>query len=181
MAMLQMRALRGAARHLMRTRVPTRLLSADVAAAPVGVPAPGAAGAMSAKVSALVDEVVALNMLEVKELTDALKDRLGIDDSAAMPMMSPAMMAAMSQGGAPAAAAEPVVEKTAFDLKLAKFDPAKKIAVIKEVRAITGLGLKEAKALVESAPKVFKSDVAKAEAEEIRDKLSQLGGTVELE
>lgn len=139
---------------------------------------------MSAKVAALVDEVVSLNMLEVKQLTDSLRDRLGIEDTGGMPAMNPAMMAMMA-GGAPgggaAAAAEPVEEKTAFDLKLEKFDPSKKIAVIKEIRTITGLGLKEAKAVVDGAPKVFKNDVAKAEAEQIRDKLKELGGDVVLE
>lgn len=115
-------------------------------------------------------------------MTDGLKDRLGIDDSAMMGMpMNPAMFAGTGAQAAPAAEAEPVVEKTAFDLKLEKFDAAKKIAVIKEVRAITGLGLKEAKALVEEAPKVFKSEVAKEEAEQIRDKLKEIGGEVVLE
>ena len=114
-------------------------------------------------------------MLEVKQLTDALKDRLGIDDSALAPMAMAPMAAA------PAAAAEPEPEKTSFDLKLTAFDAGKKIAVIKEVRAMTGLGLKEAKTLVESAPKVFKTAIPKAEAEEIQRKLKDLGGTVELE
>lgn len=173
------------ARRLPVSRAPVaarRCLSAE--AAPVGVPAPGAGGIVSAKVAALVDEVVSLNMLEVKQLTDSLRDRLGIEDTGGMPAMNPAMMAMMA-GGAPgggaAAAAEPVEEKTAFDLKLEKFDPSKKIAVIKEIRTITGLGLKEAKAVVDGAPKVFKNDVAKAEAEQIRDKLKELGGDVVLE
>lgn len=136
--------------------------------------------AASPRVQALLDDLVSLNMLEVKQLTDGLKDRLGIDDAAAMPMMNPAMFAAAGPA-APAEAAEPVAEKTAFDLKLEKFDAAKKIAVIKEVRSITGLGLKEAKTLVEEAPKVFKSDVPKDEAEKIRDKLKDIGAQVALE
>lgn len=174
--MLRLHVIRRASRHLVRAQMGGRSLSAE---ATVNVPAAGAGGALSSKVSSLVDEVVALNMLEVKQLTEALKERLGVDDSAAMPMMNPAMMAAMTPG-APVAA-EPVVEKTEFDVKLAKFDPSKKIAVIKEVRAITGLGLKESKALVESAPKVIKAGLSKADAEEIRDKLNELGGTIELE
>lgn len=146
----------------------------------MGVPAGGAVA--SPRVAALVDDLVSLNMLEVKELTDGLKDRLGIDDAATMPMMNPAMFAGMGGGGGAAeAAAEPVVEKTAFDLKLEKYDAVKKIAVIKEVRAITGLGLKEAKAMVEGAPKVFKNDVPTAEAEQIRDKLKEIGAEVVLE
>jgi len=117
-------------------------------------------------------------------LARPLQDRLGIDDSAlggGMPMMNPAMFA----GAAPAAAAEEApaaaAEKTAFDIKLVSFEAAKKIGVIKEVRALTSLGLKEAKALVEEAPKVFMTGVAKAEAEGIRDKIEGLGGKVELE
>lgn len=148
----------------------------------IGIPpADGAATAASPRVQAILDELVQLNMLEVKQLTDGLKDRLGIDDSMTMPM-NPAMFAGMVPGaGAPAEAAEPVVEKSAFDLKLEKFDAAKKIAVIKEIRSITGLGLKEAKAMVEEAPKVFKSEVAKEEAEQIRDKLKEIGAEVKLE
>lgn len=149
--------------------------------------APVAGGSLSPRVSALADDLVQLNMLEVKALTDELKDRLGIDDAAlagggGMPMMSPAMMAAMGGGGGGGeAAAEPVAEKTSFDLKLEAFDAAKKIAVIKEIRTITSLGLKEAKALVDEAPKVFKTAVAKEEAEEIAAKLKEIGATVKLE
>lgn len=102
-----------------------------------------------------------------------------------MPMMNPAMFAAAAGGPAGGAAAEeaaaPVAEKTAFDLKLLSFEPAKKIGVIKEVRSLTNLGLKEAKALVEEAPKVFMTGVAKADAEGIRDKIEGLGGKVALE
>lgn len=118
----------------------------------------------------------------------SLQTRLGIDDSAlggGMPMMNPAMFAAAAGAPAGAAAAEeaaaPVAEKTAFDLKLLSFEPAKKIGVIKEVRSLTNLGLKEAKALVEEAPKVFMTGVAKADAEGIRDKIEGLGGKVALE
>ncbi len=184
-AMLRLSALRLARRLPLSPTMAAarRNLSAETGAT-VDVPAPGSGGVVSAKVAALVDEVVSLNMLEVKQLTDSLKDRLGIEDTGGMPAMNPAMMAMMA-GGAPgngaAAAAEPVAEKTAFDLKLEKFDPSKKIAVIKEIRSITGLGLKEAKAMVEGAPKVFKNDVAKAEAEQIRDKLKEIGGEVVLE
>lgn len=144
-------------------------------------PPPSAVHVTTPKVQALVDDLVSLNMLEVKELTDSLKEKLGIDDSVVMPMqMNPAMFAGMA-GGAPSAPEEKVEEKSAFDLKLKKFDPAKKIAVIKEIRAITGLGLKEAKAMVEDSPKVFKNEVAKEEAEKIRDKLQEIGAEVVLE
>ncbi|CAN8070721.1 unnamed protein product [Agarophyton chilense] len=161
---------------------PRHLSTEAVAQESHGVPPPPSmTPVISTKVRGLLDDLVSLNMLEVKELTDALKDRLGIDDSAVMPMsMNPAMFAGMGAAPAPAPE-EKVEEKTAFDLKLNKFDAAKKIAVIKEVRAITGLGLKEAKALVEDAPKVFKTEVAKEEAEQIRDKLKDIGGEVLLE
>ncbi|PXF44716.1 50S ribosomal protein L12, chloroplastic [Gracilariopsis chorda] len=171
--------MRGYRRNAMRVRyLSAEALSQDTQ----GVPSPPSmTPVVSAKVKGLLDDLVSLNMLEVKELTDALKDRLGIDDSASMPMaINPAMFAGMGAAPAPAAE-EKVEEKTAFDLKLNKFDAAKKIAVIKEVRALTGLGLKEAKALVEDAPKVFKTEVPKDEAEQIRDKLKEIGGEVLLE
>lgn len=138
---------------------------------------------LSPRVATLVDNLVSLNMLEVKELTGALKTRLGIDDSMMMPMsFNPGAMAGMpSADNSAADAKEKEPEKTHFDLKLEKFDAGKKIAVIKEIRSITGLGLKEAKALVEEAPKVFKSEVAKDEAEQLRDKLKDIGADVSLE
>lgn len=180
---MQRQILRGATRLIFQNRLYIRQLSAQPAAAePIGIPPPGGAAVeASPRVQQLLDELVSLNMLEVKQLTDGLKERLGIDDSMAMPM-NPAMFAGM-QAAAPAAAeAEPaVVEKTEFDLKLDKFDSAKKIAVIKEIRAITGLGLREAKTLVEEAPKVFKNAVPKEEAEQLRDKLKEVGAEVSLE
>lgn len=178
---MQRYALHRLCHRTLSRKIPVRRICAQAVATESethGAPSASVALAATPKVQALLNEVLSLNMLEVKELTDGLKDRLGIDDTAVMPMMNPAMFA----GAAPAAeSAEEKVEKTAFDLKLNKFDPAKKIAVIKEVRAITGLGLKEAKQLVEDAPKVFKSDVSKEEAEGIRDKLKEIGGEVLLE
>lgn len=164
-----------------------RLLSANAAEAAVGssedVTAPTLSHKTSPKVTSLADEIVSLNMLEVKALTETLKERLGVDDALAMPAMNPALFAGMS--GAPAATPGPVEaaapEKTSFDLKLEAYDAAKKIAVIKEIRAITNLGLKEAKALVDGIPKVFKTAVPKDEAEQIRDKLKEIGATVALD
>ena len=112
-----------------------------------------------------------LTLIEAKELVDDLKERLGVDD---MPAMGQMMVA----GGA-AAGGEPEEEQTEFDVVLTGAGE-KKIAVIKEVRAITGLGLKEAKALVEEAPKPVKEAVSKDEAEEIKGKIEEAGGTVEL-
>ena len=106
--------------------------------------------------------------------------KLGISSA----MMAPAAGAAPAAGGAPAAAAEeaaPAAEKTHFTIKLEKFDAGSKIKLIKEVRAYTGLGLKEAKELVEGAPTEIKADVPKEEAESLKEKLEGVGGTIALE
>ena len=118
----------------------------------------------------IVDELSGLTVLEAAELAKMLEEKWGV--SAAAPV---AMMAAAA-GGAPAAAAE---EKTEFTVVLAAAG-AQKINVIKEVRAITGLGLKEAKDLVEGAPKPVKEGVNKDEADKIKKQLEGAGATVEL-
>ncbi len=116
----------------------------------------------------LVDELSKLTVIEAAELAKKLEDTWGV--SAAAPV------AAMA---APAAAAEAAAEQTEFDVVLAAFGE-KKINVIKEVRAITSLGLKEAKDLVEAAPKVVKEAVSKDEAAQLKKKLEDAGATVEL-
>jgi len=142
--------------------------------------------AVSPKIEALVEEIASLSLLEAAELTDALKDKLGITASAMMmPPGGGVAVAPAAGGGAAAAPAEeapaPAAEKTHFTIKLDKFDTGSKIKLIKEVRAYTGLGLKEAKELVESAPCEIKADVAKEEAESVKAKLEGVGGTVLLE
>ncbi|CDP53941.1 50S ribosomal protein L7/L12 [Paradevosia shaoguanensis] len=122
-----------------------------------------------ADLAKLVDELSALTVLEASELSKLLEEKWGV--SAAAPVAVAAAGAA-----APAAAAE---EKTEFDVILASFGD-NKINVIKEVRAITGLGLGEAKALVEGAPKAIKEGASKAEAEDIKKKLEDAGAKVEL-
>ena len=122
----------------------------------------------SEKVTAMIEEVKALTVLELSELVHALEEEFGV---------SAAAMAAPAAGGAGAAPAE---EKTEFDVVLAGFDAAAKIKVIKAVREITGLGLAEAKAAVEGAPKTLKEAVSKDEAEELKKKLEEAGGKVEL-
>jgi large subunit ribosomal protein L7/L12 len=119
----------------------------------------------------LVDDLSALTVLEASELSKMLEEKWGV--SAAAPV---AVAAAAGGADAGAAAAE---EKDEFDVILASAGD-KKINVIKEVRGITGLGLKEAKDLVEGAPKPVKEGVAKAEAEELKAKLEAAGATVEL-
>ena len=122
-----------------------------------------------ADLAKIVDDLSALTVLEASELSKMLEEKWGV--SAAAPV------AAAAAG--PAAAAAPVEEKTEFDVILASFGE-NKINVIKEVRAITGLGLGEAKALVEAAPKAIKEAATKAEAEDIKKKLEAAGAKVEL-
>jgi len=119
----------------------------------------------------LVDELSNLTVIEAAELSKLLEEKWGVSAAA------PVAVAAAAGGAAEAAA--PAEEKDEFDVILAAAGE-KKINVIKEVRAITGLGLKEAKDLVEAAPKAVKEGAAKAEAEEIKKKLEDVGATVEL-
>ncbi|PVB60852.1 50S ribosomal protein L7/L12 [Labrenzia sp. 011] len=118
----------------------------------------------------LVEELSALTVMEAAELSKLLEDKWGVSAAA------PVAVAAVAGGAGEAAAAE---EKTEFDVVLTAAGD-KKINVIKEVRAITGLGLKEAKELVESAPKPVKEAVSKDEAEELKKKLEEAGASVEL-
>jgi large subunit ribosomal protein L7/L12 len=122
----------------------------------------------------LVDELSNLTVLEAAELSKMLEEKWGVSAAAAAPMAM--AMPAAAGGDAGAAAAE---EKTDFDVILASVGD-KKINVIKEVRGITGLGLKEAKDLVESAPKAIKEGATKDEAEEMKKKLEEAGATIEL-
>jgi large subunit ribosomal protein L7/L12 len=126
---------------------------------------------LAPKLEGIYKEVTGLTVLELAELVKAMESRLGI--SAAAPV-------AVAAGGGAAATAAPAEEKTSFDVILKEIDPAKKIGVIKEVRAMTNLGLAEAKALVESAPKTIKESVPKAEAEDLKKKIEAAGGKVEL-
>jgi large subunit ribosomal protein L7/L12 len=122
-----------------------------------------------ADIAKLVEDLSQLTVMEAAELAKALEEAWGVSAAAAVAV-------APAGGGA---AAEAVEEKTEFDVILTG-DGGKKIQVIKEVRAITALGLTEAKTLVESAPKAIKEGVNKAEAEEIKKKIEEAGGTVEL-
>ena len=122
-----------------------------------------------ADIAKLVEELSKLTVMEAAELAKALEEEWGVSAAAAVAVAGPAA------GGA----AEAAEEKDEFDVVLTG-DGGKKIQVIKEVRAITGLGLTEAKGLVEGAPKPLKEGVNKAEAEEIKAKIEAAGGTVEL-
>ena len=123
-----------------------------------------------ADLAKIVEDLSALTVLEAAELSKLLEEKWGVSAAAAVAVAAPAA------GGAGAAAAE---EQTEFDVILTG-DGGNKINVIKEVRAITGLGLGEAKALVEGAPKPVKEGASKAEAEELKKKLEAAGATVEL-
>ena len=121
-----------------------------------------------ADIAKLVEDLSKLTVLEAADLAKALEEAWGVSAAAAVAVAA-----------APAAAAEAAEEQTEFDVILTG-DGGNKIAVIKEVRAITALGLTEAKALVEAAPKAIKEAVNKAEAEEIKAKITAAGGTVEI-
>lgn len=124
---------------------------------------------MSEKITALIEEIKTLTVLDLSELVKALEEEFGV--SAAAPVAVAAAPAA--------AAAAPAEEKTEFDVELTAVGD-KKLDVIKAVREITGLGLKEAKELVESAPKVLKEGASKSDAEEIKKTLSEAGATITL-
>jgi large subunit ribosomal protein L7/L12 len=121
-----------------------------------------------ADINALVEQLSALTVLEAADLSKALEEKWGVSAAAAVAVAGPA-----------AAAAPAVEEQTEFDVILTG-DGGKKINVIKEVRTLTGLGLTEAKTLVESAPKAIKEGVNKEEAEKIKKQLEAAGATVEL-
>ena len=127
---------------------------------------------MSEKLDGIIESIAELSVLELSELVKALEEKFGVE--AAAPMMMGAMP--MAAGGGEAAADE---GPSSFNVVL-KDIGSQKIQVIKEVRAITGLGLKEAKALVDEAPSAVKEGVAEDEANEIKEKLEAVGATIEL-
>ena len=128
---------------------------------------------MAATKEEILEAIASMTVLEVSELVKAMEEKFGV--SAAAPV-------AVAAVGAVAGAAPAVVEEqTEFNVILKAFDDTKKIAVIKEVRAVTGLGLKEAKDLVEGAPKPLKEAVSKEDAAKIKDQITAAGGTVEIQ
>nr|YP_010152779.1 ribosomal protein L12 [Olisthodiscus luteus]QQW50440.1 ribosomal protein L12 [Olisthodiscus luteus] len=130
---------------------------------------------MSEKLEKIVEELKSLTLLEASTLVKQIEETFGVDASSAGGMM---MMAPGAVGGAEDGAA--AKEKTEFDLVLDAVPADKKIAVLKVVRTITGLGLKEAKELVESAPKTLKEGIAKEEADSIQKQLEEAGATIVL-
>jgi len=132
---------------------------------------------MSAKTDEILEQLKSLSLLEASELVKQIEEAFGVDASASagggMMMMAPGMM-----GGGAAAPAEPEEEKTEFDVVLEEVPADKKIAVLKVVRSLTGLGLKEAKELVEAAPKAVKEAVTKDDAEDAKKQIEEAGGKV---
>jgi large subunit ribosomal protein L7/L12 len=126
---------------------------------------------MAATKEEILETIAGMTVLEVSELVKLMEEKFGV--SAAAPV------AVAAVGAAPGAAA-PVEEQTEFNVILKAFEDTKKIAVIKEVRVVTGLGLKEAKDLVEAAPKPLKENVSKDEADKIKKSIEAAGGTVEV-
>lgn len=131
---------------------------------------------MPATIENIVDSIATLTALELSDLKKALEDKFGVTAAAPMAGFNPAMFAGMGGG---AAAAEPVEEKTEFDVVLADAG-GQKLQVIKVVKDLTGLGLKEAKDLVDGAPSKIKEGVNKETAEDIKKKVEEAGGKVEI-
>lgn len=129
-----------------------------------------------ANVAEIVETIKGLTVLELNELVKALQEEFGVS---AMPMAAPAAVAMPGTGGAAAAPAEAAEEKTSFDVILAS-PGDQKIQVIKVVRQLTNLGLKEAKDLVDGAPKPLKENVSKEEAEQMKAALEEVGAKVEI-
>jgi large subunit ribosomal protein L7/L12 len=127
---------------------------------------------MAATKEEIIEAISSMTVLEVSELVKALEEKFGVSAAAPVAVAAPA---------AGTAAPEAVEEKTEFNVVLKAYDDTKKIAVIKEVRAVTGLGLKEAKDLVEGAPKTLKENVSKEDAAKIKESITAVGGTVEVQ
>ncbi|MFS8775090.1 50S ribosomal protein L7/L12 [Synechococcus sp. W65.1] len=134
----------------------------------------------SERVQSILEELKTLTLLEAAELVKAIEETFGVSAAAPVGGMVMAAPVAAAAAPAPAAPAEPVEEQTAFDVILEAVPADKKIAVLKVVRELTGLGLKDAKDLVEAAPKAVKEGVSKEEANEIKKKLEEAGATVKI-
>jgi large subunit ribosomal protein L7/L12 len=132
---------------------------------------------MPATVEKIVEDISSMTAIELSELKKALEEKFGVTAAAPMPGFNPAMLAGMAGGGAAAAPVEE--EKTEFDVILTEAG-ASKLNVIKIVRELTGLGLKEAKDLVDAAPKPIKEGASKDAAEDLKKKLEEAGAKVEI-
>ena len=133
---------------------------------------------MAVDMEKMIEEISNMTVLELSELVKALEDKFGVSASAMPAVAMPGMMPA-ADGAAAAEEEAAAEEKTEFDVQLKEFG-AQKIPVIKEVRSLTGLGLKEAKEKVESAPVVIQEGVSKEDAEKAKEQLEELGAVVEI-
>ena len=133
---------------------------------------------MAADLEKMIEEISSMTVLELSELVKALEDKFGVSASAMPAMAMPGAMPAAADAAAAGEEAE-AEEKTEFDVQLKEFG-ANKIPVIKEVRSLTGLGLKEAKEKVESAPVVIQEGISKEDAEKAKEQLEELGAVVEI-
>ena len=134
---------------------------------------------MAADMEKLIEEISNMTVLELSELVKALEDKFGVSASAAPAIAMPGVMPAADGAAAPGEEEAAAEEKTEFDVQLKEFG-ANKIPVIKEVRSLTGLGLKEAKEKVESAPVVIQEGVSKEDADKAKEQLEELGAVVEI-
>ncbi len=134
---------------------------------------------MAADMEKLIEEISNMTVLELSELVKALEDKFGVSASAAPAIAMPGVMPAADGAAAPGEEEAAAEEKTEFDVQLKEFG-ANKIPVIKEVRSITGLGLKEAKEKVESAPVVIQEGVSQEDADKAKEQLEELGAVVEI-
>ncbi|MDE0682431.1 MAG: 50S ribosomal protein L7/L12 [Candidatus Poribacteria bacterium] len=134
---------------------------------------------MAADMEKMIEEISNMTVLELSELVKALEDKFGVSASAAPAVAMPGMMPAADGAAAAGEAEAAAEEKTEFDVQLKEFG-ANKIPVIKEVRSLTGLGLKEAKEKVESAPVVIQEGVSKEDADKAKEQLEELGAVGEI-
>ncbi len=170
---------------------PSSTVTIDPALAGTPLPEPLLDNAVSKvyseKVTSLVDQIAGLTLLEVADLNELLKSKLGLPDVA---MMSPVSAAAGPAAAASsnanssdeAAPKEPATEKLVYNVKLVKFDPDNKVKLIKEIKSlIEGMNLVQAKKFVEGVPQMIRSDIPKGNAEELKKKIEAAGGSVEIE
>lgn len=128
---------------------------------------------MNTKINSIIEDLKSLTLLEAAELIKEIEETFGVDAS-----VSNAGMVMMNSANSSSLSSSEVEEKTEFDVHLEMVPTPKKIAILKVVRSLTGLGLKEAKDLVESAPKILKESISKEDAESIKSKLEEAGATV---
>lgn len=147
------------------------------------IPVPeGSDKPVNPKLDSIVNQIAGLNILEVSELSSLLKKKLNLPDTAMMPMGGQFMAAAPVASGEDEEEQAPKIVKTAFKVKMTKYDEKQKVALIKEIKGIfEGMNLVQAKKFVESVPTVVKEDITKEEAEKLKESLTKIGAVIEIE